>query len=212
MCFPFVRPDWWGDFGGSVARDTKIQNGMPMKYSQAEKLIGLKFGMLTVLEYAGKNKHGATLYKCLCDCGKIKIGIQKQHLAHGNTISCGHLAKIHRLCHGDRMGHGYTTEYRSWYHAKGRCFNPTDKKYRRYGERGITMCAEWKNSYKSFLDYMGRKPSPKHSIDRINNDGNYEPGNCRWATAKEQSANQKKVGLFAGMKKSEVKYASPPNR
>jgi hypothetical protein len=88
----------------------------------------------------------------------------------------------------------YTPEYRSWLGAKKRCFNPNDKGFKNYGGRGIAMCQTWAKSFEEFYRYMGTKPSPTHSLDRINNDGNYEPGNCRWATAWEQSFNQRRSG------------------
>jgi hypothetical protein len=73
----------------------------------------------------------------------------------------------------------------------GRCRNPNDKKYEDYGGRGISVCERWENSFADFLADMGERPSEKHTLDRINNDGNYEPGNCRWATSKQQNNNRR---------------------
>jgi hypothetical protein len=81
--------------------------------------------------------------------------------------------------------------YRSWSHAKARCFNETDDNYPNYGGRGISMCQEWADSFGAFLSYMGTRPDGL-SLDRIDNNGNYEPGNCRWATPLQQSNNQRK--------------------
>jgi len=106
--------------------------------------------------------------QCCADCGKQKW--REQHITHGNSE---------------------TREYRVWGQIKSRCFVPSCKNYKNYGGRGITMCKEWADSFQSFIDYMGTSPSKEHSIDRIDNEGNYEPGNVRWATIKEQSYNKR---------------------
>lgn len=90
--------------------------------------------------------------------------------------------------HGEAYKGQESAEYRSWRAMKNRCTNPNNAAYPRYGGRGIAVCARW-DSFENFLFDMGRRPSPKHSIDRINNDGDYEPGNCRWATSSQQNSN-----------------------
>lgn len=90
----------------------------------------------------------------------------------------------------------HTPEYRVWKHIKGRCLTTTDAAYKNYGGRGITICEEWKNDFMKFLNHMGCRPTPHHTIERINNNGNYEPTNCCWALRVDQCANQRKTRRF----------------
>ncbi len=95
------------------------------------------------------------------------------------------------IIHGHTLRHRRpSAEYRSWLNMKSRCFDVTNHNYARYGGRGITVCDAWRADFLSFLSHIGRRPSPRHTVDRINNDGNYEPGNVRWATPKEQGRNK----------------------
>ena len=84
-----------------------------------------------------------------------------------------------------------TPEYATWERMKARCYMPNHNSYKNYGGRGIVVCDAWRNSFASFLSDMGKRPSENHSLDRINNDGNYEPGNCKWSTAKDQARNRR---------------------
>jgi hypothetical protein len=98
---------------------------------------------------------------------------------------------IRNLVHGDTRQGGSSPEYRAWPNMKDRCYNPKNNSYRRYGGRGLTVSERWRNSYKTFLEDIGRRPSPKHSLDRINNSLGYFPENCRWATSEVQRRNSR---------------------
>jgi hypothetical protein len=131
------------------------------------------------------------------------------NLVSGHTKSCGCLnaelasergsipgaleeaRKNHPIKH-DQAGNGETKAYRAWASMKTRCYNPRTHYYHHYGGRGIRMCDEWVDDFAAFYNYLGDPPSLRHSVDRIDNDGNYEPGNVRWATSAEQRHNQRK--------------------
>lgn len=147
-----------------------------------------KFNRLTVLERIKPNY--PTKWKCRCDCGNITF-VTSGGLKTGNTQSCGCLNKELAAKRVSTHGMSKSSEYRSWSHMKGRCYNPTDTFYKNYGGRGITICEEWRKSFSAFYKYMGTKPHKTDSIDRINNAGNYEPGNVRWADRKTQNNNKK---------------------
>lgn len=154
-------------------------------------LTGLTFGRLYVLERAGSNKWGNALWRCKCSCGKETV-VNNGNLRAGNTRSCGCLYRESTYIH-DLHG---TPEYHTWQSMNGRCHNPNNQSFDRYGGRGISVCDRWRYSFVNFLADMGKRPTPDHSIDRINNDGNYEPGNCHWATKSEQSRNTRSNRLL----------------
>lgn len=158
---------------------------------------GQKFGRLTAVSIVKRG--GKCIYwKCKCDCGKVVV-LPALRFKYGNTRSCGCYRKewmVNKFTkHGHAPASGASPEYGAWAGMKKRCTNPKTKFFRTYGGRGIKVCKKWINSFPNFLKDMGRKPSEKHSIERINNDGNYEPSNCRWAVDVEQ-CNNKRTNRF----------------
>lgn len=158
------------------------------------QIVGHKYNMLTVkAKLRKKNPSGKHMFLCSCDCGKETI-VSKENLRSGHTRSCGCIV-IEAIRRANKTHGGYRSpEYRIWQKIKERCQSETAKNFADYGGRGIKLCSRWQN-FSAFREDMGSRPSSKHSIDRINNDGNYEPGNCRWATKTQQIRNRR-VTLF----------------
>lgn len=153
-------------------------------------MIGLRFERLVVQQQT--TRAGRTAWVCLCDCGKVVVA-EAHKLRSGKTKSCGcynrqRVAEM-SATHGDAGG-AEAPEYRVWANMLARCLNRKHPNYKNYGKRGIKVCKRW-SSYKNFIADVGRRPSSKHTLDRRNNDGNYTPSNCRWATWKQQAQNRR---------------------
>lgn len=161
-------------------------------------LVGRQFGRLTVLEFAGMKGSPRSHWRCRCVCGNEKIA-SGPLLMKGETSSCG-CARVEQAArtartvlrtHGHRKPHPSLT-YVSWQGMRQRCSNPSVDSYQYYGGRGIRVCDHWL-VFENFLADMGERPSKEFSIDRVDPNGNYEPGNCRWATIVEQRQNRRET-------------------
>jgi len=181
-------------------------------------LTGKTFGRLKVIGIKPLQKYEKTKWICLCSCGKQSLVIHC-NLLNGNTTSCGCLRKVNALKASSK--HGWagrwpnrSVEYTTHQNILARCYNPKNIGYMNYGGRGIMVCERWRGTagFPAFLSDMGRRPSKVHSLDRIDNDGNYEPSNCRWATRKEQNLNtrQKRLENFSDEQLlSEIRRRTP---
>ena len=175
--------------------------------SIAKNMIGERFERLMVISRAGSSAQGKALWLCRCDCGNLTT-VQGSNLRNGHTQSCGCLqsetTRKRNFVHGKRK----TKTYAVWGTMLQRCINPNNHKYKNYGGRGIKICDEWANDFQAFYSHVSQLPhfgEIGYSFDRINNEGNYEPGNVRWATARQQRLNQRRVYLMNPNREAEFR-------
>jgi hypothetical protein len=152
-------------------------------------LKGMTFGKLTVVNLAGvEPKRKQTMWRCHCECGNTTI-VYGRKLTGGNTKSCGclrHFGGAHLRTHGLSQ----EPEYKAWKNMRTRCLNFRNKNFADYGGRGITICERW-DDFANFFTDMGARPTPQHTLDRIDNMRGYEPSNCHWVTRKAQANNRR---------------------
>lgn len=154
-------------------------------------LTGQQFGRWFVIKESHRAGKIGYYWECRCDCGTIRA-VSGSSLKMGKSKSCGCLFREVLLKRITTHGGTNSPEYGIWEAIRGRCLSPGHSAYKHYGGRGITICARWVN-FSNFLADMGKRPSLKHSIDRIDNNGNYEPGNCRWVTQGQQCQNSRRT-------------------
>lgn len=176
---------------GQPLRFITGHNGRNPAYGEIRP--GMRFGRWTA--QAAMNSRSV---QCVCDCGRVGV-VHRANLFAGTSQSCGcfraELTKARTTQHGQASARGATKLYRTWAAMIARCENPANGKWERYGGRGIQVCQRWRSSFKAFAADMGDPPTATHSIDRIDNDGHYEPGNCRWALPVVQRLNRPDVKL-----------------
>ena len=176
-----------------------------------QELIGQVFGRLTVLAREPNDRFGKTRWRCQCTCGKETV-TRANTLLKGETRSCGCLhvetARVNNRTHGQRR----TREYGIWCAMKSRCLTSTDKHYRWYGARGITICRPWQDSFEQFMADMGPRP-PGMTLDRRDNEGHYTPENCHWATRTYQMRNTRRNRFveFWGLRLTIAEWAQRMN-
>lgn len=200
FCLPVKRPTYVSCAVPSTSRQThrrgvlcfrgsRMVDQNPPKQIVLDRWIGKQFGKLTVVGFHGRVGRNRLMWSCRCVCGQLTIA-QSQNLINGNMRSCG----CQRSISATKHGHSTTRTYSIWHAMINRCTYKDFKGWKSYGGRGIQVCERWKD-FTLFLKDMGDAPDG-YSIDRIDVNGNYEPGNCRWATTKQQARNRRNNRLI----------------
>jgi len=174
-----------------MTRRKLIEQMLP---SKVKNIAGMKFGMLTATQFIETTINGAW-WECICECGvvkKFKVG----SLTSGNSKSCGCRTKAALKAANTTHGFSRTPTHKCWRNMVMRCTNPSNKAYSHYGGRGISVCESWL-TFENFLADMGPKPDGM-TLDRINNNADYEPSNCKWATVKDQVRNRRMTIMYEG--------------
>jgi len=155
--------------------------------------VGERHGRLIVIERGPSVRYPTQTHStwvCRCDCGNV-VTVRQNNLREGTSNSCGCLRRELAAARHTTHGLSESVEYYTWLHMKQRCTNPLATDYEYWGGRGIKVCEEWMCSFEKFLEHVGPRPGDGYSLDRIDNDGDYRPGNVRWATAKQQASNRR---------------------
>lgn len=170
-----------------------VQTEIYLIPKNAKDISGIRFGRLVAI-LPTRNQNGKFAWLCRCDCGKPTV-VVSGNLRNGNTTSCGCFHMEQLVLQHTTHGRSRQVTYRKWATIIQRCTNPKVQNYARYGGRGIGMCDEWQQSFESFHHHVSSLPhfgEAGFTLDRIDNNGHYEPGNVRWATVIEQNRNQRK--------------------
>lgn len=171
------------------------RHGRPVR---PDNLTGVRVGRLVVSRYLRKDDRGKPVWHCSCDCGSADVEASHAGLIGRWKTSCGcrraetkEAWKTVNYRHGAKSGGRIASEYPVWQSMKDRCLNPNNQDFAYYGGRGITVCDRWRQSFEAFLEDVGPRPSKRHWIDRLDTNGNYDPGNCAWRTIQEQQRNRR---------------------